>query len=289
MAAWKPSSAQTCSLYQGELRVIDLRASIPSGYTGRFIILNLDDVEGIAVHHSVSGWAWNPLTQRYTGQAWNDAVDAPPEAEVAHLLAIDRWHSLPNNDWGGFGYHLAAFASGRLYLCGSLNTARAHVAGLNKRFNGLVLIGDFTNGVPRQSHLEAAREGVAFIRAFHSRTLPVESHRLIRNQNTTCPGELYYKWVPGLNEAKEDDMAFTEEDSRRLWELYKRSRGDYVRVAGTGRVYGVEARQLTHILNPSVLGGLRDSFDDVRDVPPDDEIWQLPVYLPGGLPDELKR
>ena len=189
--------------------MIDLRHLIPSGQTGRFIIPNLDEVEGIAIHHSVSGWAWNPLTQRYTGQAWNDAVDAPPEAEVAHLLAIDRWHSLPNNDWGGFGYHLAAFASGRLYLCGSLNTARAHVAGLNKRFNGLVLIGDFTNGVPRQSHLEAAREGVAFIRAFHRRTLPVEAHRLIRNQNTTCPGELYYKWVPGLNEgpAQEEEMS----------------------------------------------------------------------------------
>jgi len=179
--------------------VIDLRDRIPSGYTGRFIIPDLEEVEGIAIHHSVSGWVWNPLTQRYTCH-WNDAVDVDPRVEVAHLLAIDRWHSPPNNDFGGFGYHLAAFASGRWYLCGSLNTVRAHVVDLNSRFNGLVLIGDFSNAVPRESHLEAAREGVAFIRAFHGRTLPVEAHRLIRRQNTTCPGEEYYKWVPGLNE-----------------------------------------------------------------------------------------
>ena len=105
---------------------------------------------------------------------------------------------------------------------------------------------------------------------------------------TDCPSGRI-PWEQLIADLKEDDMAFTEEDARRLRELHERSRGDYVRVAGTDRVYLVEARQLTHILNPSVLAGLRDGFGDVRDMPPDDEIWRLPVYLPGGLPDELKR
>jgi len=179
--------------------MIDIRHRIPSGHSGRFTIPNLDEVEGIAVHHSVSGWAWLPETRKYTCH-WNDAVDIPQEAEVAHLLAIDRWHSLPNNDWGGFGYHIAAFASGRWYYVGSLNTARAHVAGLNPRFMGLVLIGDFTSAVPRESHLAAAKEGVAFICEFYERKLPTEAHRLIRNQTTTCPGNTWEEWGPKLKE-----------------------------------------------------------------------------------------
>lgn len=192
--------------------MIDIRHRIPSGHSGRFTIPNLDEVEGIAVHHSVSGWVWNPETRKYTCR-WNDAVDVSQEVEVAHLLAIDRWHSLPNNDWGGFGYHVAAFASGRWYYVGSLNTARAHVVGLNKRFNGLVLIGDFTSTVPCESHLAGAKEGVTFIREFHGR-IPVEAHRLIRNQATTCPGKTWPQWGPKLEEEPmeiQDDFAALRE------------------------------------------------------------------------------
>lgn len=179
--------------------MIDLRSRIPSGYTGRFTIPNLDEVEGIAVHHSVSGGDWGWL-----------AHDRTQKEEVNHLLAIDRWHSPPNNNWGGFGYHVAAFASGRVYLAGSLNTARAHVASLNKRFIGLVLIGDFTDAVPLESHLEAAREGVAFIRDFYGRALPLAPHRMIRLQNTTCPGNRWREWMPLLE--KEEDMITIEQE-----------------------------------------------------------------------------
>jgi len=188
--------------------MIDLRSRIPSGYTGRFTIPNLDEVEAIAVHHSVSGWVWNPLTQQYTGQAWNEAVDVPQEVEIAHLLAIDRWHT--SQGYGGFGYHMAAFPSGRRYLCGSLNTARAHVASLNKYFLGLVLIGDFTDAVPLDTHLVAASGCVGYAWGELGRELPCVAHRMIRLQNTTCPGNRWREWLPLIE--KEEDMITIEQE-----------------------------------------------------------------------------
>lgn len=238
--------------------MIDLRSRIPSGHTGRFAIPNLDEVEGIAVHHSVSGWVWNPLTQWSTCH-WNDAVDIPSGLEVAHLLAIDRWHSPPNNDWGGFGYHVAAFASGRVYLVGSLNTVRAHVASLNKRFMGLVLIGDLTDAVPLESHLEAAKEGMAFIRTFYGRALPPAPHRTIRLQNTTCPGDRWQEWMP-LLEKEEADMKPP---------LYQ--------IQGRPEVYFAAGGKLFHIPDQEKFRAQGYKDEDVQVLPVGNPIWDLPV------------
>src|SRR5687768_2191227 len=83
---------------------------------------------GIAVHHSVSG---DYLT-----------AQASEADELAQLDAVDRYHV--SQDFGGIGYHVAAFASGRLYLLGDLDGARAHVAGRNHELLGIVAIGTFT-------------------------------------------------------------------------------------------------------------------------------------------------
>lgn len=234
--------------------MIDIRHRIPSGHSGRFTIPNLDEVEGIAVHHSVSGWVRNPETRKYTCH-WNDAVDVSQEVEVAHLLAIDRWHSLPNNDWGGFGYHIAAFASGRWYYVGSLDTVRAHVAGLNKRFSGLVLIGDFTSAVPREGHLTAAKEGVAFIREFHGR-IPIEAHRLIRNQATTCPGKTWEEWGPKLEEEPmeiQDDFAA-------------------LRLEEQAKMYPPQIRHLnTRVRQQQVISAIRHSKHESTE-------WEMPSW-----------
>ena len=192
--------------------MIDIRDRIPSGYTGRYE-LNMANVEAVVIHHSVSGMA-------SSGIHWNDYADAPVEQETEHLLAIDRWHSPPNNNWGGFGYHAAAFASGRAYLVGSYNTARAHVASQNNKFVGVVLIGDFTDSVPTERHVQAAKQGVADIRAFYGRRLPVKAHRVVQlpQYPTSCPGNKFQVWVPRLEE-EEAMPTFTEEQEKRIAEI----------------------------------------------------------------------
>ena len=103
--------------------------------SGRFKIDHASLI-GIAVHHSVSG--------DYL------AAGGPESEELAHLQAIDRYHVGQN--FGGIGYHLAAFTSGRLYLLGDLDGARAHVAGRNHELLGVVAIGTFTDRLPGDRH-----------------------------------------------------------------------------------------------------------------------------------------
>ena len=169
--------------------MIDLRDQIPSGHTGRYPLV-LSQVYGKAGHHTVSH-IW-----------WNTAVNATKAQEIAHLKDIDRMHAA----WGlnGFGYHAAAFASGRAYKLGSYDKARAHVAsGQNNFWIGFVLIGNFTNYLPSEGHLEGARECMADIDQFYGRELELRPHLLVPGQNTSCPGKRYEEWMPLLKEEEE--------------------------------------------------------------------------------------
>lgn len=166
--------------------IIDIRDRLPSGsgYSGRYDLV-LDDVVRRVWHHTVSHISWNT------------AVNATQAEEIAHLLAIDTMHAA----WGlnGFGYHNAAFASGRAYRVGSYDKARAHVAsGQNSYSIGTVLIGNFTNALPSEGHLAAAKECRGDIEDFYARKLEGLPHLLVPGQNTACPGARWQEWVPQL-------------------------------------------------------------------------------------------
>lgn len=148
---------------------------------GRFA-LERDRLAGIALHHSVSGDSIAP--------------DAGETQEIAHLQAIDRYHI--EQGFGGIGYHMAVFASGRIYLTGSLEGARAHVAGRNHELLGLVGIGTFTERLPSQQQAIALRRAVAMLREATGRALSVRGHRewALPGQGTVCPGRLLeLPWV----------------------------------------------------------------------------------------------
>jgi hypothetical protein len=154
--------------------LIDVRSSM-TGAAGRFKTQR-EGLIGIAVHHSVSG---DYLT-----------ASASQADEVAHLQAIDRYHV--GRDFGGIGYHLAAFASGRLYLLGDLDGARAHVAGRNQELLGIVAIGTFTERLPGDREIAALREGIRHVREFAGRPLPAKGHGAwaLPGEGTACPGKL---------------------------------------------------------------------------------------------------
>ena len=147
---------------------------------GRFKI-NMPDVVGIAVHHSVTS---EPAP---SSEAW----------ERAHIRAIDAYHV--KIGYGCFGYHIAAFESGRWYLCGDLDGARAHVASRNHELVGVVAIGNFVDGFPGAVQMNAIAEALRYVRGFYGRPLIIKGHNdwATPGNGTACAGKLNgFDWGP---------------------------------------------------------------------------------------------
>ena len=135
-------------------------------------------IHGIAIHHSVT-----------TGNAaWGEAE------ELGHIQTIDRYHV--QIEYGGFGYHLAAFPSGRSYLCGDLAGQRAHVASRNHELIGIVAIGNFVGGLPAPPQMNAIMDCITYTRQVVG-VHPVKGHNewALPGQGTACAGALNgYQW-----------------------------------------------------------------------------------------------
>jgi len=206
---------------------IDVRNRMTDGGVGRSP-LDPAQVIGIAIHHSV--------TTSYTR--------ASVEQEIDHLLSIDRYHS--GQGWGGIGYHLAVFPSGRYYLCGSLDGARAHVAFRNHELIGIVLIGDFSTQPPPLLQLDAGAQAVAFVRRTYP-DRPIKGHRdwALPQYPTACPGGTYKSWLSYLNgpPAKEQDMIYL---------VQRRSTGHIYAVGPDGRRW--------YVVSPDHLAALKQIF-----------------------------
>lgn len=186
--------------------VIDVRGAIPSGYTGRYPMGN---VVGLAIHHSVT----------------HMGPDASGADELGHLQAIDAYHT--QKGYGGFGYHLAAFESGRSYLVGDLAYARAHVAFRNFELVGVVLIATLTGETPRAPLVRAARDCVAHVGATYPGR-PLRGHREwvtpeaeAKGWGTICPGNTYRQWLPQLRNVEQEADDMTPEDQARLTRIEK--------------------------------------------------------------------
>ena len=231
--------------------MIDVRQHITNGYSGRYP-LDPTAVIGIAIHHSVSG-----------GHFYDELPDTQDD-EIFHLRVIDQYHV--EQGWGGFGYHLAAFPSGRWYYCGDLTGARAHVASRNYELIGVVLIGDFSANVPPLLQMEAAREAVAFVRqTYPGRSIAPHREWALPQYPTACPGDTYQEWVPFLEPlaSEEDDMLDVIKGDQRN-EVYV--------LAPSGRK--------VHILDPAHLQALLDN-GFVRD----NAIRTIPQAQMEAIPD----
>ncbi len=171
--------------------MIDARAYVTNP-AGRYYS-PLSGVIGIAIHHSVT-WAGLPFAEA-----------ASELVEVLHIQTIDAYHV--SQGWGGFGYHLASFPSGRFYLCGDLDGARAHVASRNHELRGVVFIGDFTARDPGPAQLAAGAEAVALVRQAAGRPLALAGHRAwaLPDYPTSCPGDRLAARLSELEPTPEED------------------------------------------------------------------------------------
>jgi len=151
---------------------------------------------------NVLGWPDRTITDTLSV---HHTATFPPiddyEGERRHIQSIDVYHRV-TKPWGGCGYHVLAFPSGRFWVAnGNLLIPRAGVKGHNKHTVHLVLVGTFTHSSPSAGTLAAAREGVAFLRGELGRLLIRPHNKMV---NTVCPGTRWAEWGPSLEQ--EDAM-----------------------------------------------------------------------------------
>lgn len=100
-------------------------------------------ITAIAVHHT-AGFYYTP--------------DASQAAEIMHLIMIHEGHVA--RGFGGIGYHIVVFASGRAYIVCNFDQWGANVAGENDHVLGLCAVGTFMTTVPGRLQLDGMAEGV---------------------------------------------------------------------------------------------------------------------------------
>lgn len=159
--------------------MIDARSLVtnPAGFG------KVQNVIGYAVHHSVTQMA----------------ATATEADERLHIQAIDRYHA--SIGYGGFGYCAAAFPSGRSYLCGNLDSQRAHVKGRNHELIGVVAIGTFTDKMPEGPQMQAIHDCLDTFRGTFG-LLPTKGHGAwaLPGEGTACPGQLgQFHWDDPTN------------------------------------------------------------------------------------------
>lgn len=167
-----------------DLEVIDFTGELPEeglGYAPR----DASAVQEIIMHH--------------TAGAFHSMDEGD---ETALLRRLHQQHI--DQGWPGLAYPLMVFPSGRIYLCGDLNTVRYHCAGpddpdtplvvsrFNERGLAICLAGNFSQTYPNPVLLEAARRTVANVQFAYGSFLPVVGHR--DRFATQCPGDTWDTW-----------------------------------------------------------------------------------------------
>lgn len=171
--------------------VVDLRGELPSEVVGTNTMGARDAsrVDTLGIHHDA---VYFP----------SPASPADPwHTELDRINAVHRYHVA--NGWGGIGYHLYAFPSGRIYYVGDLDTQRANIAKLNHRSVGIVTAGDFTDAPPHVGAQLAVALACIATWAHFGRLIGIKSHHdaALASDPTECCGATRDSWVPRLPEA----------------------------------------------------------------------------------------
>lgn len=182
--------------------VIDLRGRYKIAVAWPRSRMMKSRVDAIAIHHSVTP---------------TPAADWTIAQEIAVLDAIHRHHLAQG--FGGIGYHLCGFPSGRWYLTAPLEQWGANVGGENNHVYGVCIIGTYTEVAPIIEALQAGAMSVDEIDRFLGREVVLRSHGKIYGgwTATTCPGKVSATvsslrgLIPTPPE-EEDDVPMTQEE-----------------------------------------------------------------------------
>ena len=176
--------------------VIDVTARFPVLREWPRSTMSLNLMDAIVIHHTA-------VDPRGGEALLLPASAMSMEDELNHIAVIHLYHK--SRGFGGFGYHIIVFPSGRAYLVTPLDQWGAHVAEQNDHLWGIAFAGDFYDKLPGEPQMAGAREAVDEI----PKELPIRPH--LYWGGTACPGRL----VEILDQLKEDDMGITAEQ----WKL----------------------------------------------------------------------
>lgn len=182
-----------------ELVVIDVTARFPILREWPRSTMSLNLVDAIVIHHT----AGDP---REGESLLLPASEMSMEDELNHIAVIHLYHK--SKGFGGFGYHIIVFPSGRAYLVTPLDQWGAHVALQNDHLYGIAFAGSFYDKLPGEPQMAGGREAIAYI----PKELPIRPH--LYWGGTACPGRL----VEVLDQLKEADVATPQEIMDNLWD-----------------------------------------------------------------------
>ena len=177
----------------GAFTVEDGRYALPRlrGEGGRMLQYDRGDVgriEGIAIHHTVTG------------------LDTSPEV-------LARYH-VDVNHWPAIGYHVLVYRHGRVVWCLDLEEWGAHVWGRNDHLWGVAMVGNWSQAPPTQEHLRHTYRVVAELQTIRGEFLPVDGHAgwALPGHGTACPGVTSPNWLDVLQRRGVDQDA--------LWQFH---------------------------------------------------------------------
>lgn len=169
-------------------KVKDYRKDIPGNSfenTWPFFYNNTANYEGICIHHTAG----------------------PSNQEIDDLA----WYHINVRKWTGIGYHFVITPNGIIYYVGDLGVARAHVAGLNDKYIGVCMVGNFMNGnQPTKEQLDSAHLLCEeFINNEPRRFPKINSWDDIvphaKLTPTACPGDTHHEWWTKLVRGFDND------------------------------------------------------------------------------------
>jgi uncharacterized protein YigE (DUF2233 family) len=148
------------SIYGAEegagMKMIDLRHSLPKHAWRRYPKRKKEEIEIIALHHSLT--------------------------EEGSAEAFARYH-VSKYGWPGIGYAYVIGKDGTVYICHDIETMTYHVGNSNRKSIGICLVGDFRTQKPTPAQYQAALELVRELQ----RIIP---HTVIKG-HSELPG---YSW-----------------------------------------------------------------------------------------------
>ena len=159
------------------MAIMDVRSRYPIALAWPRLAMIASRVNSIAIHHSVTPTPAASWTQ---------------SQEVAVLDSIHRHHVAKG--FGGIGYHLCCFPSGRWYYVCSLGQWGANVGGRNSELFGVCIIGTYTEIMPIDAALRSGALSVDLIDRYLKRKVAPRPHGLPGGWSaTTCPGVIRNK------------------------------------------------------------------------------------------------
>lgn len=242
--------------------MIDVRAQFPIEPYWPRLAMDWGRVDAIVIHHT----AVDPQAGENLEALLLPASEMAPADELNHIRVIHLYHK--SIGYGGFGYHLIVFPSGRCYYVVDLRLWGAHVGGMNDTKLAIVLAADCRMMRPRDAQFQGVWEAVNFIRKSLTFALRIGPHS--KWTATSCPGMAWP--LPKEDEMSDLDEVITlpavRHENTKYKVVYERperraSVRQWLHINRKGWIYAIYAAKVYKAANLSLIRTLSTKVADL--------------------------